>query len=106
MNQRSKSAELLPNASNLAFVEALYEDYLRDPASVPPDWQRYFSRIGNGEVRFHKPRFGPSFRPFSIFNPPSASERQATKRIDPEIAVLQDRVYLLIRLYRVRGHRI
>src|SRR5437016_8522518 len=106
MNQRSKSAELLPNASNLAFVEGLYEDYLRDPGSVPPDWQKYLAGLGNGEVRFHKPRFGPSFRPFSIFNPPSASERQATKRIDPEIAALQDRVYLLIRLYRVRGHRI
>ncbi len=28
------------------------------------------------------------------------------RRVDPEIAALQDRVYLLIRLYRVRGHRI
>src|SRR2546427_3118437 len=106
MNQRSKSAGLRSNASNLAFVERLYEDYLRDPASVPPDWQRYLAGLGNGEIRFHRPRFGPSFRPFSIFNPPSASERQVTKRIDPEIAALQDRVYLLIRLYRVRGHRI
>src|SRR6266704_6287023 len=99
MNGSSKTAELLPNASNLAFVERLYEDYLRDPASVPPDWQRYLASLGDGEFRFHKPRFGPSFRPFSIFNP--------TKRIvDPEIAAFQDRVYLLIRLYRVRGHRI
>src|SRR6266576_4875038 len=107
MNRSSKTAELLPNASNLAFVEGLYEDYLRDPASVPPDWRRYFSSIGNGEVRFHKPRVGPSFRPFSIFHPPTASETGAIKRrVDPEIAALQDRVYLLIRLYRVRGHRI
>src|SRR5437867_13138051 len=80
MNGSSKTAELLPSASNLAFVEGLYEDYLRDPASVPPDWQRYLAGLGNGEIRFHKPRFGPSFRPFSIFNPPSASERQVTKR--------------------------
>src|SRR6266404_3373030 len=107
MNRSSKTAELLPNASNLAFVEGLYEDYLRDPASVPPDWQKYLAGLGNGEVRFHKPRFGPSFRPFSIFNPPTASEPGAIKRrVDPEIAALQDRVYLLIRLYRVRGHRI
>ena len=107
MNGSSKTAELLPNASNLAFVEALYEDYLRDPASVPSDWQQYLAGLGNGELRFPKPRFGPSFRPFSIFNPPSASEGGATKRlVDPEIAALQDRVYLLIRLYRVRGHRI
>jgi 2-oxoglutarate dehydrogenase complex dehydrogenase (E1) component-like enzyme len=27
---------------NVAFAEAMYENYLRDASSVPPDWQRYF----------------------------------------------------------------
>src|SRR5207249_11038770 len=27
------------NSVSLAFVEALYVDYLRDPESVPPDWR-------------------------------------------------------------------
>ena len=85
----------------------MYENYLRDPSSVPPDWQQYFAEMGNGEYRFSKPRFGPSFRPFSIFNPPSSrGERPANVVGQPQIAALQDRVYLLIRLYRVRGHRI
>src|SRR2546425_12477072 len=105
MNQSSKTAELLPNASNLAFVERLYEDYLRDPSSVPPDWQRYFADLGNGELRFPKPRFAPSFLPFSLFNPPAAPRRGVPGRVAaPELASLQDRVYMLIRLYRVRGH--
>jgi 2-oxoglutarate dehydrogenase E1 component len=96
-----------PGAVNLAFVEGLYEDYLREPSSVPPDWQRYFSTIAEGEFRFPKPRFGPSFQPFSIFNPPTPPRARAPGRLaDPEIAVMQDRVYLLTRLYRVRGHRI
>jgi len=97
----------LPGAANLQFVESLYEDYLRDPASVSPDWQRYFSQFAENEFRFPKPRFQPSFRPFSIFNPPSSLVSPKRGRLaDPEVAALQDRVYVLTRLYRVRGHRI
>src|SRR5437762_14159422 len=84
----------LPGAANLQFVESLHEDYLRDPASVSPDWQRYFSQFAENEFRFPKPRFQPSFRPFSIFNPPSSqvSLRRA-QLADPEVAALQDLVY-------------
>ncbi len=96
-----------PEVANLTFVEGLYEDYLRDPSSVSPDWQQYFSQIAKSEFRFPKPRFGPSFRPLSIFNRPAAAPTRRPGRLaDPEIAALQDRVYLLTRLYRVRGHRI
>src|SRR5579864_6642658 len=97
----------MPGAANLAFVEALYEDFLRDPSSVSSDWQRYFSDIADGEFRFPKPRFRPSFQPASIFNPPRPGRpRQPGRLADPEVAALQDRVYVLTRLYRVRGHRI
>src|SRR3982751_4430577 len=96
-----------PNPANLAFTEQLYEDFLRDPASVPEEWRAYFSGIANGELRFPQPRFGPSFRPASIFNPPSPAEAQTAGRAgEPGSAAFQDRIYLLIRLYRVRGHRI
>jgi 2-oxoglutarate dehydrogenase E1 component len=96
-----------PSAANAAYVEGLYEDYLRDPASVPDDWKRYFGDLAANELRFPKPRFGPSFRPSSIFNPPTAPRGRGSSRLaDPEVAGMQDRVYLLTRLYRVRGHRI
>ena len=51
----------LPGLANLAFVEGLYEDYLRDPQSGPLDWRRYFAEVAEGEFRFPKPRFGTSF---------------------------------------------
>jgi 2-oxoglutarate dehydrogenase E1 component len=96
-----------PGPNNLAFVESLYEDYARDPNSVSADWQRYFADLSNGELRFPKPRFGPSFKPFSLFNPPAKGRDQVRAPLaDPQTAALQDRVYLLIRLFRVRGHRI
>src|SRR4051794_2111162 len=97
----------LPNPGNLAFVEGLFEDHLRNPASVPPDWQKYFPDFSNGDLRFPRPRFGPSFQPRTIFNPPPANgEANGDRAVKPAVASLQDRVYLLIRLYRVRGHRI
>src|SRR3954462_5455401 len=73
MNGGEKPVPLL-DANNLAFVEALYEDFTRIPASVPSDWQQYFSQVANGELRFPKPRFGPSFKPYSIFNPPDGTD--------------------------------
>src|SRR5678815_5415276 len=99
--------ELFPNATNLAFVEGLYEDYLREPTSVSAEWQSYFAALGDGDLRFPKSRFGPSFRSSSIINPPSRTNGHPMGGVAiPQTAALQDRVYLLIRLYRVRGHRI
>ena len=96
-----------PGAINLAFVEGLYEDFLREPSSVPADWREYFETIRNGELRVPKTRFGPSFKPASIFNPPTPVRAETPQRaLEPTSAAFQDRVYLLIRLYRVRGHRI
>ncbi|MEN9580159.1 MAG: 2-oxoglutarate dehydrogenase component [Pseudomonadota bacterium] len=125
-----------PNPSNLAFVEALYSDYLEDPASVPAEWRSYFAREMGGQ---HAP-VGPSFVSSSLFNPPSAysasgsfvsghhpeaAEAAASLSLKPElrrpplgsihpapsgtsleIAVRQDRVDQLVRAYRVRGHMI
>jgi len=62
---------LLPNSSSLAFVEAMYAEYLRDPNAVDPAWQRYFDSQQDGDSGNW--REGPAFRPHSIFNPPSSS---------------------------------
>src|SRR5258705_7592884 len=107
MSDKTKNGSpQLPGPANLAFVENLYDDFVRDPSSVPPDWQRYFSELGDGELRFPKPRFSPSFKPFSIFNPPTGMESRLQPAPSLASAAIQDRIYLLIRLYRVRGHRI
>jgi hypothetical protein len=74
-------AELSWGPANLAFIEGLYEDYLREPSSLPPDWQRFFAEQANGEARFSKPRLGPSFRPASIFNPPSGQEKSCPRAV-------------------------
>jgi 2-oxoglutarate dehydrogenase E1 component len=97
-----------PGSINLAFLEDLYASYLRDPASVSADWQRYFAPIRNGD---HAPRngFAPDFPNTSVFNPPvalPASERMLRVAVEQESTNLQDRVDQLIRAYRICGHLI
>jgi 2-oxoglutarate dehydrogenase E1 component len=97
----------LPNASSLSFIEGLYDDYLRDPLSVAPEWRRFFEGWQDGEPAPEKARPVPSFKPFSLFNPPSAGkavDELACEEI--RMAEMQDRVDQLVRAYRYRGHSI
>src|SRR5262245_19945358 len=65
--------ERLPNTINLAFVEGLYLDYLKDPLSVPAEWRAYFDQLSNSDGDSGTPRLGPSLHPPSISNPSTVS---------------------------------
>jgi len=93
----------LPNSVSLEFVEALYEDFLRNPESVPKDWRDYFRSLSDGNGSSKVSTLTPSFRPSSIFNPPARSGNGAITE-EATTAVLQERIDQLIRNYRVRGH--
>ena len=67
-------------AANLAYLEHLYAEYLRNQSAVPESWQRYFAH-------------GP------IVAPPVGHAA-----VDAAPAALQERVDMLVRNYRVRGH--
>ena len=95
-----------PDVSSLPFVEDLYLDYLKDAASVPETWRRYFEAFpGNGLAA--RGTLEPSFERSSLFNPPAgrtASTNEATSTTNAEAAALQQRADRLVRNYRVRGH--
>ena len=101
---------MLPPNGNLSsisleYIEGLHEDFLRDPATVSPEWQRYFAESGelNGATRVLR----PSFLPRSLLHRTSIDAIEGTT-VDGRIGVakLQERVDQLIRAYRVRGHMI
>jgi 2-oxoglutarate dehydrogenase E1 component len=110
-----------PNASNLAFVEELYAEFSRDPASVPDSWRAYFASLASGKGNGHavEARTGPRFRAASLFHPRGGVGRPGMSFVAggggssparplraADIAALQDRLDRIVRSYRVRGHLI
>jgi 2-oxoglutarate dehydrogenase E1 component len=97
---------------NVAFIEDLYESYMRDPSSVTEDWVHYFKSMNGETTQGIPPKMHPSFKPASIFNPPGGAgngtsgnngKSSLQQKIDQN-GVLQHKVDLLIHNYRVRGH--
>ena len=89
----------LLSGDNAAFLDQLYADWCRDPASVSADWADYFSRTDGGGLA---PADGPRFQPRSIFH---GGGRGSAAPADSRSAHRQAGVAQLINAYRVRGHR-
>jgi 2-oxoglutarate dehydrogenase E1 component len=89
----------LTNTANLAYVEELYLQYLKDPATLPSDWQRYFAQLENGhgiglEVRSAT---GSAFR--------SEAETEPSERSASFDSAIHDQLNKLIHAFRTCGHR-
>jgi 2-oxoglutarate dehydrogenase E1 component len=98
-----------PNHLSLGFVEALYADYLKDPASVSADWRTYFQSMDGdaaGAGFRSKPQLGPSQASPGLFagSAGAAASRNGSHGDHHAIAALQDRADQMVRAYRVRGH--
>ncbi|MDA0837069.1 MAG: 2-oxoglutarate dehydrogenase E1 component [Planctomycetota bacterium] len=114
------------NISNLSltYLEELYSQFVESPSSVPEDWRNYFKGVQavTSTALNNQGRFGPSFEPFSIFNPPGGGQPVEERRnhvrhtgngqgeelpsFPDNHAELQERVDQLVRAFRVRGHMI
>jgi len=63
---------------SLAFVEALYADYVRDPSSVPEAWRRQFDAWGRAGDAWSRPQLEPSFPRRRLYGTPRANERNGS----------------------------
>jgi 2-oxoglutarate dehydrogenase E1 component len=88
-------------------VEAFYDDFLADPASVDPHWRDYFQQLteaaaAEGAERSHGPvREALLERLKARRGAPGA----AVADLSPEAMDKQIKALLLIDLYRLRGHQ-
>ena len=88
--------------SNAPFIEALYESYLHDPASVEPRWRSYFDELqqiepGEPDV----PRAEVEKRFANLARQPRAYMEAGR----PQLAEKQFAVFQLITAYRTLGTR-
>ena len=119
-----------PNTLSLPFVEALYTEFLRDPASVPEAWRQYFEKLAPEANGFaSRPQLDPSFPRQRLFGRPTAARAESNGDQDgmigtfvsrepsnggaPAVAQATDATAefarsaeALVRSYRVRGHMI
>ena len=85
-----------------AYLESLYESYLKDSSSIPQDWKIYFDSLPqiNGEQKEVSHR--------EVINRFKAEEVNATPNNTSnkiETSVKQIKVLQLIQAYRNRGHQ-
>jgi 2-oxoglutarate dehydrogenase E1 component len=83
-----------PSAPNLAFVEKLYYEYLRDPSAVDDGWRRYFDGLPAAPGAEPGPE---AFPPRRVDGAGAAAQAGAD-------AAFQARVDRLVQAYREYGH--
>ncbi|MDZ7747767.1 MAG: hypothetical protein U5K43_02165 [Halofilum sp. (in: g-proteobacteria)] len=97
----------LLDGGNIGYLEEIYESYLRDPASVPDEWRRYFDRLPRVDG-VTQPDLPPSQvrSQFYRFRSTGGAVRSApAESRGAEHERKQIRVLQLINAYRFRGHR-
>lgn len=107
MSANGDESHLELDSYNSEYIEQLLDDYLQDASRVSPVWQQYFQKLtaGNGETLTAPKR--PSFKPASVFNPPSRRPAVAVapRQLDESARLLQHLTDQLVVGYRVYGHR-
>ena len=105
----SREKEFL-SAENLDFVADLYKKYLENPTSVSGSWEGIFREVGDSLGNFLEEEAGPSWKKKASVQPATKKEKPQDKDISKPDALdegaLKDSLgaFMLIRLYRVRGH--
>jgi len=105
--------------ANSAFIEELYQRFLKDPSSVEPSWRAFFGELGDDPGTLEAERRGASWAPRNGHGPDLDGFGPALDAVAPQLApslvgapaaqVRQAtldslRALMLIRSYRVRGH--
>ncbi|MGI9466168.1 MAG: 2-oxoglutarate dehydrogenase E1 component [Rubripirellula sp.] len=88
---------------SLDYIDDLYVQYVRDPASVSENWRKYFEQflVGSGSPR-PSSEGGSSAKTGGKAKGQSSTNDSAVQAL--WLARIQDRVNNLVREYRVRGH--
>jgi len=102
LNFFQESSALYGN--NASFVEALYEQFLDDPDSVEPGWQKQFREIHQGAA--YEIPHSPVVQRFAQLALKSQGKLAALQGFTEESVKKQSAVARLINHYRVRGHQI
>ncbi|ABI57949.1 2-oxoglutarate dehydrogenase E1 component [Alkalilimnicola ehrlichii MLHE-1] len=92
------------NGVNSTFIEDMYEEYLRDPNGIDPEWRGYFRALADGGAQ--DVPHSPIREEFARLARTPGTTRVATPALTPDAAEKQGAVLRLINAYRFRGHQL
>ena len=90
---------------SLDYIDDLYVQYIRDPASVSPGWRKYFeefSLVSNATLGSDAASSGGA--QVALADEEPGNHARSIRDEALWLAQMQDRVDNLVREYRVRGH--
>src|SRR5688572_4430783 len=89
--------------ANATYVEWLYEQYLAEPGSVPPEWRQYFSTLAPPNAEVAQAPIARAVAERARTAPPSAAAAapDSAPAIEKQAAVSR-----LIQVYSLRGHQV
>ncbi len=91
------------SGGNAAFIEELYESWLRDANTVSPEWQRYFDGFKGRDDKSHSDAIA-RISAAQKLGGRGAAAPVATAAVDDAQAQKQAAVLKLVTAYRSRGH--
>ncbi|HBV64652.1 MAG TPA: 2-oxoglutarate dehydrogenase E1 component [Rhodopirellula sp.] len=91
---------------SLDYIDDLYVQYVRDPASVSENWRKYFEQflVGSGSTDKNRPSSEGGGSGKTSGNEKGQRSNNDSTAQALWLARIQDRVNNLVREYRVRGH--
>ncbi len=87
---------------SLDYIDDLYVQFVKDPASVSPGWRKYFEEFSLTAAP--QPEHLPNDGRRPLEQESSAEAQRAARDESMWLAKMQDHVDQLVREYRVRGH--
>ncbi|MFT5721633.1 MAG: 2-oxoglutarate dehydrogenase E1 component [Motiliproteus sp.] len=97
------------SGGNLAYVEDLYETYLRDPNEVSPEWREEFDRLPRVQETVTQDIPHSIVREHFLYlskNQRATQQKLPASGVSSEHEKKQVRVLRMINAFRVRGHQI
>ena len=91
------------DGGNAAYLEEIYEQYLKDPSQVPADWQKYFSSLPQSNQK-DVPHSDIKEQFIQLAKSNGARGASASSGNSTEHEIKQIQVLRLINAYRLQGH--
>ncbi|KAH8548513.1 oxoglutarate dehydrogenase, E1 component [Umbelopsis sp. PMI_123] len=97
--------DIFMQGNSAAYIEEMYEAWLKDPSSVHLSWQIYFKNMANGISPGQAYQPPPTIVPSASARLPSLPGAQMATGSSSEV-IDHMKIQLLVRAYQVRGHHI